>query len=451
MAFSHERAPEPAAPSSGGTELRRALGPLRVTASGVGIIIGAGIYVLLGAATAKAGAAVWLSFVVAAALSALTALSYAELASMFPRASAEFEYTRQVAPAWVAFLVGWMMIAGMLVAVAAVALGFANYLAHFVDLPRRPVALALLAVEVAIADAGIGRSAMVSLALSTVQVGGLVFVIAIGVPHVGQVNLLHGATPVGVLSASALVFFAFIGFDEVITLAEETRDPTRVVPRALLAALGISTILYVAVAVGAVSVLGPDALGRSSRPLADVMAHSLGSTAAGIVAVIAALSTFNTSLLALTAGSRLLYGMASAGAMPRPLATVHSRTRAPVNAVVVSALGAGAFVLIGDLTLVASVTDFAIYLVFVAVNGAVIVLRRRRPDEPRPFRTPGAIGRVPILPVLGLAAVAATAPQLDVKSIGIGIGMLAVGAVARWTFIRSGTSHSGRPIPGPER
>ncbi|MEZ5407294.1 MAG: APC family permease [Acidimicrobiales bacterium] len=401
--------PEPAPvsdPSGHEAGLRRTLGPVRVTASGVGIIIGAGIYVLIGSATAKAGAAVWLSFVLAGVLSALTALSYAELASMFPRSSAEYEYTRQVAPAWVAFLVGWMMIAGMLVAAAAIALGFASYASQLLSVPHRPTAIALLGIETLIAAAGINRSTAVTVALSVAQVGGLLFVIVIGVPHLGQVDLLAGANLDGVLGASALVFFAFIGFDEVITLAEETRDPTRVVPRALLLALGVSTVLYVAVAAASVSVIGADALGASARPLADVMAHSLGSTASDVVALIAVLSTFNTSLLALTAGSRLLYGMASSGAMPRALTFVEPRTGAPVVAVVVSAVTAGAFVLVGDLTLVASVTDFAIYVVFVAVNLAVVVLRRRQPATPRPFRSPGAVGWVPVLPLLGLVAVA---------------------------------------------
>ncbi len=425
---SPEPAPAPTGPAA--PTLRRTLGPVRVTASGVGIIIGAGIYVLIGSATAEAGPAVWLSFVLAGVLSSLTALSYAELASMFPRSSAEYEYTRQVAPPWVAFLVGWMMIAGMLVAAAAIALGFASYATQLVPLPHRPAAMALLAIETLIAVAGIGRSTAVTVALSLVQVGGLIFVILIGIPHLGQVDLLAGATLDGVLGASALVFFAFIGFDEVITLSEETRDPTRVVPRALLMALGLSTALYVAVAVASVSVIGADALGASSRPLADVMAHSLGSTASDVVAVVAVLSTFNTSLLALTAGSRLLYGMASAGAMPRPLTFVHPRTRAPVVAVVTSAVIASAFVLVGDLTLVASVTDFAIYVVFVAVNLAVVVLRQRRPTTPRPFRSPGAIGWVPVFPLLGLVAVAIMAPRLDISSIGIGFAMAGVGALA---------------------
>lgn len=418
--------------------LRRTLGPVRVTASGVGIIIGAGIYVLLGSATARAGAGVWFSFVLAGGLSALTALSYAELASMFPRSSAEFEYTRQVAPDWVAFLVGWMMIAGMLVAAAAIALGFANYAAQLFSLPDRPTALALLGIETMIAAAGINRSTLVTVALSIVQVGGLLFIIVIGIPHVGEVDLLAGSSASGILGASALVFFAFIGFDEVITLAEETKNPTRVVPRALLAALGLSTVLYVAVAIASVSVIGADALGASPRPLADVMAHSLGATASDVVAVVATLSTFNTSLLALTAGSRLLYGMASSGAMPRRLAVIHHRTRAPITAVAISALIAGGFVLVGNLNLVASVTDFAIYVVFVAVNVTVVVLRRRQPNAPRPFRTPGAIGRTPVLPILGLLAVAIMAPRLEIGSIGIGLAIGAIGAMAQPFLSRRG-------------
>ena len=119
-----------------GRGLRRELGLVQVTASGIGIIIGAGIYVLLGAATQEAGASVWIAFAVAGVLSALTALSYCELASMYPAAGAEFDYTRRVAPPWVAFLVGWVMIVGLIVAGGAVSLGFARYLRYFIDVPE---------------------------------------------------------------------------------------------------------------------------------------------------------------------------------------------------------------------------------------------------------------------------------------------------------------------------
>ena len=410
------------------TRLRRALGPLELTASGVGIIIGAGIYVLLGTATAAAGSAVWLSFALAATLCALTGLSYAELASMFPTAAAEYEYTRQVFPSGVAFVVGWTMAAGLMVAAAAIAVGFAHYLRNFVDVPVVPAAIGLLALEAVLMLTGIQASARATLVLSAIQVGGLLLVIAIGASHLGDHSLVAGASAGGVLSGAALVFFAFIGFDEVITLAEETRDPTRVVPRALLTALGVSTALYMAVAVAAVSVLGADRLAGSPRPLADVMTDVLGSGAGSFVALIALLSTMNTSVLALTAGSRITYGMADRGALPPSLARVHERTKAPSVAILAVAVGAACFALLGDLRLVASVTDVAVYLVFLAVNATVIVLRVRRPAAARPFRSPGAVGVVPVLPVAGFVATLVMIPRLEARALLVGAAVVASGA-----------------------
>jgi APA family basic amino acid/polyamine antiporter len=419
------------------TELRRVLGLAEVTAGGVGIIIGAGIYVLLGAATAQAGAAVWLAFLIAAALSALTGLSYAELSSMFPSAAGEYEYTRHAMPEWVAAVVGWTMIMGLLVAAATVSIGFGRYVGYFVELDGRLAALGLLAMVALVATLGIKHSARVTLGLSAVQVGGLILVVAIGAPHVGEVDLFAATGTSGVLGAAALVFFAFIGFDEVITLAEETRDPTRTVPRALLLALGVSTLLYIAVAVAAVSVLGAAALGASPRPLADVMAHVLGDRGATVVAAIAVLTTTNTTLLALTAASRVLYGMAKAGAMPRPLAGVHPRRGTPVPAIVAGAGVAASFAVLGDFTVIAAVTDFAVYVVFLAVNVTVIVLRRTRPDLPRPFAVPGAVGGVPVIPVLGLGSVALMLTQLEPLAITLGAALCAAGVVAAW-LARSG-------------
>ncbi|HVT76662.1 MAG TPA: APC family permease [Acidimicrobiales bacterium] len=410
-------------------QLRRVLGPLEVTASGVGIIIGAGIYVLLGTATARAGGGVWMSFGLAAVLCALTGLSYAELGSMFPRAGAEYEYTRHVFPESVAFLVGWTMAAGLVVAAAAIAIGFAHYVQYFVDIPVQAAALPLLGVELLVALGGIARSARLTVVLSTLQAAALVAIVAIGAPHVRPAHLVSGATPGGVVAGAALVFFAFIGFDEVTTLAEETVNPTRVIPRALLSALAISAALYMAVAIAAVSVIGPNALGTSSRPLADVVAHVLGGRAETAVAVIALLTTVNTSLLALTAGSRVLYGMASHGALPPFVARVSSRTGAPVGAIALIGVFAIAFAAIGDLTLIASVTDFAVYVVFVAVNATVVLLRRNAPDTPRPFRVAGTIGWVPVIPIVATAAVFVMVPQLSLDSLLLGVGLIAAGAV----------------------
>jgi len=418
------------------TSLRRVLGLVEVTAGGVGIIIGAGIYVLLGAATGLAGPVVWLAFLLAAALSVLTGLSYAELSSMFPSAAGEYEYTRHALPEWVAFVVGWTMIMGLVVAAATVSIGFARYVGYFVAVDAPVAALGLLAVVSAIAMIGIKQSARLMVALSAVQVGGLLIVVLIGLPHVGDVDLLAGAGVGGVLGAAALVFFAFIGFDEVITLAEETRDPTRTVPRALLLALGLSATLYVAVAIAAVSVLGAAALAASPRPLADVMAHVLGHRGATVVAAIAVVTTTNTTLLALTAASRVLYGMARAGAMPRRFARVHARRGTPGPALLAVALVAAVFAALGNFAVIAAVTDFAVYVVFLAVNATVIVLRRTRPEIPRPFAVSGAIGGVPVLPILGFGSVVLMMTQLQPIAIAIGTALGVVGLAAGW-LIRS--------------
>ena len=414
------------------TSLHRVLGMTEVTAGGVGIINGAGIYVLLGAATAHAGPLVWAAFLMAAVLSALTGLSYAELSSMFPSAAGEYEYTRQALPEWVAFIVGWTMITGLVVAAATVSIGFARYIGYFVDIDPRATALGLLVAVCVVAMIGVKQSARLTVGLSAVQVGGLLLVVAIGLPHVGDVDLSTGPGVGGVLTAAALVFFAFIGFDEVITLAEETRDPTRTVPRALLLALGLSTALYVAVAVAAVSVLGAGALAASPRPLADVMAHVLGGRGATVVAAIAVMTTTNTTLLALTAASRVMYGMAKAGAMPRALAAVHPDRGTPVRAIIAVASVAAVFAAFGEFAIIAAVTDFAVYVVFLAVNGTVVILRRTRPDLPRPFAVAGAIRGVPVVPIFGLASVALMMTQLDPHAIGLGMALCAAGLAAGW-------------------
>jgi APA family basic amino acid/polyamine antiporter len=414
------------------TSLRRVLGLVEVTAGGVGIIIGAGIYVLLGAATAEAGALVWVAFLAAAALSALTGLSYAELSSMFPSAAGEYAYTRHAMPEWLAFVVGWTMVLGLVVAAATVSIGFARYVKYFLDIDVRVASLALLVLVAAVAMAGIKQSARLTVGLSAVQVGGLVFVAAIGLPHIGDVDLLSGPGLGGVLAGAALVFFAFIGFDEVITLAEETRDPTRTIPRALLLALALSTALYVGVAIASVSVLGAATLAGSPRPLADVMAHVLGSRGATVVAAIAVLTTINTTLLVLTAASRVVYGMAKARRIPEAFAAVHPRRGTPIRAIVTVAVLATVFAGFGDFTIIAAVTDFAVYVVFIAVNATVIVLRRTQPDRARPFAVGGAIRGVPVLPLFGLASVALMITQLETVAIVVGLAACAVGVAVGW-------------------
>ncbi|MEI6136803.1 MAG: amino acid permease, partial [Chloroflexota bacterium] len=338
--------------SSNAPSLTRTLGLWQVTISGVGIVIGAGIYVLIGDATALAGSLVWASFVIAALLAAFTGLSYAELAGLFPSAGAESEFARRAFNEFWGFLAGWLMVIGNVVGAGAVALGFARYLQQFVAIDMRVGAIGLLVVLTMIVAGGIRRSIWFSTALVLLQVGGLLMVIWVGLPHIGTRDLTDGTTT-GVLSAAALVFFAFIGFDEVVTLSDETRDAHRTIPRALLLALGISTALYLAVGVAAVSVIDWHDLAASDRPLGLVLSHVTGSYGSDILAAIALASTTNTTLLLLTAASRLLFNMSQRGRLPAALSTVGARTKAPQVAAIVACVGAIPLALTQQLGLVA--------------------------------------------------------------------------------------------------
>ena len=406
----------------------RVLGLRHLTASGVGVIIGAGIYVLLGPATQASGSLVWASFLVAGLLSAITAFSYMELASMFPSAGSEHEFARQVFPRWVSFSTGWAMTLALIVAASTVSLGFARYLQIFVNVDVRFGALMLLVTVSIIAISGMKRASWLIIALSSIQVGGLLLVIILGADHVGDVNLLQGKGVSGVIAGSALIFFAFIGFDEVITLSEETIDAHRTVPRALLLSLAISTVLYVLVAIVSVSVLGPERLSLSNQPLTDVVRDAVGGGAVNVVAVIALVTTFNTTLLVVTAASRMMYGMASKGDLPGWFSTLRNH-QSPRNSVLVSLCLSSALLFVGDIHELAASTDALIYLMFLMVNVIVIVLRVQRPDEIRPFRIPGDIGRVPVLPILGLFVTLVMASQLEIKSVALAAGLTAIGPV----------------------
>jgi APA family basic amino acid/polyamine antiporter len=423
-------------PTGDGHELRRSVGFWQVTVRGIGIVIGAGFYVLIGPATEDAQNAVWLAFFMAAVLSALTGLSYAELAGMFPSAGAEYAFARHAFNEFAGFVVGWMMIAANLIAAAAVSIGFAHYLRHFVDVDLRVGAVALLVVLTVIIAGGIQRSIWFSVVLVILQVGGLILVIVAGVPHIGSTSLLEGGSVSGVFGAAALIFFAFIGFDEIVTLSEETRDAAKVIPRALLLALGVSATLYVIVAIASISVIGAPAIAGSDTPLTLVIAHDWGSRAGDIVAAIALASTTNTTLLVLTAASRLLFGMSRDGSLPYLFSSVTVGGRAPYIAAVAACVVAVSFALIGDIGLVASVTDFAVYGIFIAVNVSLIVLRFRAQDVPRTFVTPFRVGRVPVLPLLGIATVLLMIGNLEWRAWLIGLAIVAAG-VLLWSILRS--------------
>ncbi|MGE3961806.1 MAG: APC family permease [Dehalococcoidia bacterium] len=394
--------------------VQRRLGLWGTTLSGVGIILGAGIYVLIGAATELAGATVWASFIIGAVLAAATGLSYAELASMFPHAGGTATFAREAFGARAGFVIGWLLEVMAVLAAAAVAIGFGNYAQSMTGVAPAVSAAALLLVMGGVAWLGVRETVAVTVVLTLIEAMGLVVVVVVGLPHLGTHSLTETATGIGgVLAGASLVFFAYTGFEQIVTLADETRDPTRTIPRALLLAIGLATALYIGVSIVAVSVVPWRELATSQAPLADVMRVAAGSRPADAIALIALFATANTVLLLLATGARLAWGMARQGLLPALFGQVDRRRETPTVAVVTVTTTAILFAVSIDIGRVAQLANFTLFVAFLAVNAAVLRLRLTAPDTHRPFRIGVAVRRLPLSSVFGLAVAAVLLARLD--------------------------------------
>ena len=416
-----------------GSDLKKKLGLLGLTTSGVGLILGAGIYAIIGQAAGLAGPQLWLSFLIGAIISSFTGLTYAELATAIPMAAAEYNYFQQAFRNKLgAFLVGWTIIITESFASATVALSFAGYIQGFLDAPLVPVAVLLIVALSIVNYYGIEFSSRLNIVFTAIEAAGLLLIIYLGLPFLGSVDYLSSPTGyTGILQGSALIFFAYIGFEDIANLAEETSRPDKIVPRAFILSIAVTAILYVLVAISTVSLLDWRELSMSTSPLADAAAQSLGDSAFVLLSAIALFATSNTVLILLIVCSRTIYGMAREGRMPRPLSKV-SKTGSPTLAVVLSLTLASLFALLENLGLVAEVTNLGTFITFVSVNLSAIWLRIKKPDMDRPFKTPFSIGNVPLIPLLGLLSSTLLITQLSIRSIIYGALSLLLGLLFYW-------------------
>jgi len=420
------------------SQLKRTLGLFEVTLSGIGIILGAGIYALIGEAAGLAGNAVWISFAISSLVALFTGLSYAELASMFPKASAEYEYTTQSFGKYWAFIIGWLIIFSGVIGSATVALGFAGYFTSLFGAPFVISALALIFILSLLVFIGIKQSVFVAVIFTAIEILGLVLIIIFGIPYLGSVNYLEmpfGLT--GIFKASALIFFAFIGFQEIVKLSEETKDPEKNIPKGLILAIAASIIMYILVGLSAVSVLGWERLSQSSAPFADIAFAALGQQASFIVSIMALFATTNTVLLMLLASSRIVYGMSESGSLPGILSQIHPATRAPWTAIILVMVLAMAFVFLEDIAFVANINNFIVFITFIVINASLILLRYHKPEITRPFQVPLSIGRLPIMPALAIFFNAFMMLQLSVQVLAIGVGLTILGFLAAHISFRS--------------
>lgn len=414
----------------GEPSLRRAISPRLLALFITGDILGAGIYALVGSVAGKVGGAIWMSFLAAFVLAGLSAFSYAELVTKYPRAAGAALYVnRAFRVPIVTFVVTIIVMASGISSAAAASRGFGgDYLSEFVTLPTVLVAAAFLGVIALVNFAGIKESVRLNVVMTVVEAGGLLLIIGIGVAALldgtgepGRAMELTDtrAVPLAILSGATLAFFSFIGFEDSVNVAEEVHEPHRTYPRALLVGLGIATVIYLLVAFTASMVVPTDDLAASDAPLLRVVELGPVDVPLRLFAAIALFALFNTALINMVMASRLLYGMAHQGIVPRGLGRVHAGRRTPWVAIAGTTVLAFALAATGDLTDLADTTVVLLLVVFTLVNVCVFVLRNDPVDHDH-FRAPL------VLPALGAVA---SVVALVGKVADTGVGVLARAAV----------------------
>jgi APA family basic amino acid/polyamine antiporter len=415
-----------------GGGLSRKIGLFGLTASGVGMILGAGIYALIGRAAGVAGNSVWISFLIGALISSFTGLSYAELSSMIPRAAAEVSYAREAFKGDLApFLIGWIIIFTETVSASTVALGFGGYFKGIFGTPVVFSSLILIIILSLVNSVGIEESSRINIVFTIIEASGLLLVIILGVPYLGRVNYLEASEGLsGILKASTLIFFAYLGFEDIVNLAEESKSPELKIPKALILSVIITALFYVLVALAAVSLADWQELGSSYSPLAFAASKSLGQSAFLTMSVIALFATSNTVLILLIVTSRMIYGMARDGFLPHNLSKVSRRGTPWIAILIVMALSS-IFILFGNIEFVAEITNFGTFIVFASVNLSNIWLRYRKPEWRRPFKTPLTIGRLPLIPILGLLSCGLMVTQFQTDILALSAIILFTGIITQ--------------------
>ncbi|MGI8694499.1 MAG: amino acid permease [Geodermatophilaceae bacterium] len=402
-----------------GPQLKRSVSALGLTALGVGAIIGTGIFVVIGEGAAIAGPAVVLSFVLAAVTCFFSALSYAELASSVPVSGSAYTYSYATLGELVAFIIGWDLILEYGVSVAAVAVGWGGNLNVFLEaafgyeLPAAlsappedggvfnlPAVLIVLAVMLLLIR-GTRESARANLIMVGVKLVVLTFFIIAAAFSFDPDNLTPFAPNGGgeIVAAAGIIFFAYIGFDAVSTASEESEKPARDLPIAIIGSLVISTVFYILVAMGAIGLVPASDLGESEAPLADALQDGANLDWAAAVLAFGALVAITSVLLVILYGqTRIFFAMCRDGLFPRSFATVHPRYGTPARLTLGFGLLIAVLAAFVPLTQIVQLVNIGTLFAFILVNLGVIILRRTRPDMPRPFTVPFS----PVFPIIGI-------------------------------------------------
>src|SRR5215213_8286254 len=396
-----------------GPELKRVMGPWLLLLFVVGDILGTGVYALTGKVANEVGGAVWLPFLNAFIVALVTACSYLELVTKYPRAAGAALYTHKAFGIhFFTFLVCFTVMCSGLTSASSASKSFAgNFSEAFgLDLKTGTIGLTLLALGfmtlVALVNfRGVGESVKANVVLTCVELTGLLIIIAIGFWALGSgegdpsrlsdISVPRGESAFGaVTAATALAFFAMVGFEDSVNMAEETKDPVRILPKMKITGLVITGVIYVLVSVSAISLVPAAELGEGDTPLLKVVEAGAPGFPLGVFAFITMFAVANSALINMLMASRLLYGMANEQVLPPPLGRVHRTRRTPWVAILFTTALAFGLIWFADLAALGGTTSLLLLCVFTVVNVAVLVLRRD-PVAHSHFRTPT------VLPVIG--------------------------------------------------
>ena len=389
--------------------LRRDVGLRLFVLYGTGNIIGAGIYVLVGKVVGEAGYLAPLAFVLAAVIAGLTGLSYGELAARYPVSAGEAVYLHKAfGKRWLSVAAGFLIAFAGLVSAATMARGFTGYFNQFFSVNSTLTIIVLIAVLTGIAVRGIAESARTAAVLTLLEIAGLLWIIAVaspalpGLADIEVASLTDGwSVWQGVFAAAFLAFFAFIGFEDMVSIAEEVRDPERNMPKGILWAFAISTTLYLLVTVVSIAVLPVDELAASEAPLADVYkAATQGS--AMLISAIGLVAVVNGALIQIIKAARVFYGMSCNGWLPKFFGVVHPRTRTPLRATLIAGAVVMLLALVLPLVSLAKLTSGMVLVVFTLVNLALIRLKRM---EAAPEGVPAVPMWVPVSGAIASAGI----------------------------------------------
>ncbi|MBA1277694.1 APC family permease [Stutzerimonas stutzeri] len=393
---------------AGESRLKRAITGPALFLFILGDVLGAGVYALVGKIAGEAGGAVWVPLLVALGFAMLTAASYAELVTKYPKAGGAAVFAeRAFGKPLISFLVGFCMLAAGVTSAAGLSLAFAgDYLGAFLDTPAVPTALVFLTVVALLNARGIKESLGANAVMTVVEVSGLLFVIVLAARFLlsGQgeparvMEFTPGVSPaIAVLGAALIAFYSFVGFEVSANVAEEVKDVRRNYPRALFGALLVAGLVYVGVGVAATAILSPATLAESSAPLLEVVRATGYAIPDWLFAAVALVAVANGALLTMIMSSRLAYGMADEGLLPSVLTRVLPERRTPWLAIIVTTLLAMILTVTGTLAALAETVVLLLLFVFMSTNVAVLVLRRDHVAAPH-FRTPT------LLPILAIGS-----------------------------------------------